>query len=129
MPTNSQDCVQERIAVMKKIVIAILVLSAGRLYAIAPIGPAASVLDRGQLELGFDYAHTRIDDMPLDYTVEVFGLRAGATVPVSDDVDACFAGIGYGLNDRLTYFCGAVPRASIQVIRSLPGAWAAGPRL
>ncbi|MBA7521440.1 hypothetical protein ES705_13547 [subsurface metagenome] len=85
---------------MKRIIIAILVLTTGRLYAISPIGPAASILEQGQAESGFEYAYTKVDGLTFDATAEVFGLKVGGTVPLSDDMKACFLKAGYGLEDR-----------------------------
>ena len=104
MLADAQGCGQERIVAMKKTIIAILVLSAGRLYAFAPIGPAASSLDKGQFGCGFEYGHTKFDDMPLDFTAEVLGLKTGGTIPMSGDLDTYFARIGYGLSDRFDIF-------------------------
>lgn len=85
---------------VKMVVLVGLVLAAGRLYAISPIGPAASTLEQGQVELGFDYTQSEIDDLPFDFTVEVFGLEVRETIPMSEDIDAWFVKLGYGLVDR-----------------------------
>lgn len=89
---------------MKKIIFTILLLAAGRLYAISPIGPAASTLQKGQWDLGFDYAHTQFDDMPMDVTIKILGLAVSEKIPLSDDVDGCWAKVGYGLVDRADIF-------------------------
>lgn len=84
-------------------IVAVCLLSS-RLYAIAPIGPAASTLEQGQVELGFDYTHTVFDGLPFDVSGEMFGLQIGDTVPVDDEINTYFARIGYGLVDPVDVF-------------------------
>ena len=104
MPADTQGCGQERIVAMKKTIIVILFLAAGRLYAIAPIGPAASILDKGQFSCGFVYDHTKADDLPCDMSEEMLGQKVSYTGQLSNDIDAYFARIGYGLSDRFDIF-------------------------
>jgi len=53
---------------MKKTLIVIVLLINGRLLAIAPIGPTASPIKKGQSSLGFEYGRTEAD-----YTVKALG--------------------------------------------------------
>ena len=89
---------------MKKTSIVILVLAAGRLYAIAPIGPAASTLEHRQVECGFEYANTKLDDLPVDFTFKLLGLTGSAEMPLSYDTDVYWAKLGYGLIDQADVF-------------------------
>ncbi len=101
---GTQNRGQEREFPMKRIIIAIVVLATGRIYAVSPIGPAASVLDQGQLELYFDYTQTSFDDLPVDVTVKVLGIKAKDTVPMSEDIDSFFGMVGYGFLDQADVF-------------------------
>ena len=89
---------------MKKTSIVILVLAAGRLYAFAPIGPAVSSLEHRQVECGFEYADTKVDDLPVDFTFKLLGLKGSAEMPLSYDTDGYWAKLGYGLIDQADIF-------------------------
>lgn len=90
---------------MRKLLFVIALMSAGRVWAIAPIGPAASILEKGQLELGFDYAYTKFDDLPMDVTIKVLGLTVSEKLPMEDEtVNGYWAEVGYGLVDPLDVF-------------------------
>lgn len=95
---------QERENPMRKILFVIALMSAGRVWAIAPIGPAASTLEKGQLELGFDYAHTKVDDLSVDATIKVLGLTFSEDLRSDGKVNGYWANVGYGLVDPLDIF-------------------------
>jgi len=98
---------------MRKLLFVIALMSAGQVWAIAPIGPAASTLEKGQLELGFDYAHTEFRDLPMNVTVKVLGSTvpdsqyhptAAKKLPMDETVNGYWAEVGYGLLDPLDVF-------------------------
>lgn len=96
---------QERENPMKKLLFVIALMSAGRVWAVAPIGPAASTLEKGQLELGFDYAHTKFDDLPMDVTFRAWRGSLGSYEFLLDGkMDGYWAKVGYGLADPLDIF-------------------------
>ncbi len=90
---------------MRKLLFVIALISAGRVWAIAPIGPAASTLEKGQLELGFDFARTKFDDLPMDVIFKG-PLRSLGSVdmPLDAYMNGYWANGGYGLVDPLDVF-------------------------
>ncbi len=90
---------------MRKLLFMIALMSAGRVLAVAPIGPAASTLEKGQLELGFDFARTKFDDLPMDVTFKG-PLRSLGSVdtPLNAYMNGYWANVGYGLVDPLDVF-------------------------
>jgi len=95
---------QERENAMRKLLFVIALMSAGRVWAIAPIGPAASTLEKGQLEVGFDYAHTKFDDLPIDATLKSLVSTWSRELSMDDTANGYWAKVGYGLLDPLDIF-------------------------
>ncbi len=95
---------QERENPMKRLLFVIVLVIAGRVWAVAPIGPAASTLEKGQLELGFDYARTKFHDLSGRATVKVSGSPVPGKLQVDDTVNGYWAEVGYGLFDPLDVF-------------------------
>ncbi len=90
---------------MRKLLFVIALMSAGRVWAIAPIGPAASTLEKGQLELGFDYARTKFDELPMDFTFEaLLGSTGSVELPLDGRMHAYWTKVSYGLVDPLDVF-------------------------
>ncbi len=93
---------------MRKILFMIALMSAGRVWAIAPIGPAASDVEKGRFVFGLDYAggEMGLDADDLSWTYAGFGKVdvPGYHYSYDVDVESYFARLVYGLNDRWQVF-------------------------
>jgi len=115
---------------MRKLLFVIAFMSAGRVWAIAPIGPAASDVEKGGFAVGFDYANGKIgvDADHLSWTYAGFGKDDIPEYRESYDrhVESSFARLVYGLNDRWQAFA-RLGQAEIESDKDL--AWGFGSKV
>jgi len=89
-------------------VICCVLLLSGQAVGFAPIGPAASVLEKGQFALGFDYAHNKIDlegKGEGSLLLSEFDILWGMATELGEgETDAYFGKISYGIAEGLELF-------------------------